>query len=1115
MQCPACNHDNHTDARFCSQCGVRLAAVCPQCSHANAPEARFCNQCGTDLRLDGAAGAKPPRLPAGGYTPRHLAEQVLTSRSALEGERKRVTVLFADLRGSTEAAESVDDEEWHRILDRYFGILTGAVHRYEGTVNQYTGDGIMALFGAPIAHEDHALRACRAALDIQAEMRPFTDELRVSLGLNLAMRMGMNSGEVIVGKIGDDLRMDYTAKGQTVHLAARMEQIAESGRIYLTRYTAQQVEGYVALRDLGAMPVKGISASVGVYELEGMGRLHSRLELAQKRGLSRFIGRRDELQQLAQALSDAEGGDGSVVAVCGEPGIGKSRLCWELQEQAAAREIPVYTSACVPYAAALPMYPVLALLKSLFGIDDRDTPAEQRRKIAGTYALHGSDCRDSMILLFEFLDVAERDAPASAIPPERRQTHLLDVARSLLTQGASPRMLVVEDVHWADPASQHFFAELARAVPGSHTLMLLNYRPSEATDWLEFPIRQTLALQALSEQEMAALTNDLLGDAPELTTIANRLGRQAAGNPLFIEEAVRSLAEQGYLEGRSGAFQLRAEPPETVIPDSVQAILAARIDRLGDDDKTLLSHAAVIGKDFCRGQLTELLDWPQASVDQAIDRLVDTGFMRRGEGRDELHFRHPLTQEVAYRSQLSERRADIHARLARNMEASTAAEGPDERSLLLAHHWECAGDAVRALHWQIQAAIYEGAVRASSDAMARYRRAVQQADAIEAGPERDRLAAIARAGIVRTASLLRIPREESQNAYQEGLALARKHDDHLVLAELLIAGASIELQQGDADVAVDQARQALDIAFDSQRPDLVARFRIPILLAYFAAGRLDEAVSVLNEPGKKPWYEGPIHRGNFLSRAFRALILTNQGEIAEAQRDLRQAIAVEGEAGHTVSWMHGTLVEIARITEQPDMAMREARSAVERAERFGSPFFLAFAYRTLGVAQGMQGHWQAAAETLEAHRDKVALGEAAHQFEALHLADLAQAYFQLERLDAALATAEEGLQSAHRAHTRTWECRVRWILARIQLARGDEASARQHLDALDALIETTGATLFVPLSLCVRAELSDTDPRQREALLSTAIERLRSFGAERRAEALRQRLLETTERVAT
>ncbi|MHA7833389.1 MAG: ATP-binding protein, partial [Algiphilus sp.] len=497
---------------------------------------------------------------------------------------------------------------------------------------------------------------------------------------------------------------------------------------------------------------------------------------------------------------------------------------------------------------------------------------------------------------------------------------------------------------------------------------------------------------------------------------------------------------------------------------------------------------------------------PAETTDHAMERLEQGGFLRTDSADGEWHFRHPLTQEVAYRAQLRDGRSAIHARLAALIEARVAPEGVDERSLLLAHHWQHADRPLKALHWQIQAAVYEGTVRAASDAMARYRQAAEQADAIAPGPERDRLAAIARAGIVRTASLLRIPPEESAKAYEEGLALARQHDDQLVLAELLIAGASLELQQGDADVAVAQARQALEIAFRMQRADLVARFRIPILLTFFAAGRLEDAISVLNEPDKPPWYEGAIHEGNFLSRAFRALILIHQGALAEAQRELRQAIAIEGETGRTVSWMHGTLVEIARITEQPAMAMREARSAVERAERFGSPFFLAFAYRALGVALGLHGQWQEAAETLQAHRDKVASGEAAHQFEALYLADLAQAYLHLGRLDDARITVEQALSSAQQAHTRTWECHVRRVFAEILLARDDPDGARQHLDALDGLVERTGATLFVPLSQCLRAHLPELETSQRQALLRSAMDRFQAFGADGRARALQDRL---------
>jgi class 3 adenylate cyclase len=325
LQCNACQHANPEDARFCGGCGASLAreSACPACGHSNPPGQRFCNGCGAPQGE--AASAAPERTPRD-YTPPHLARRILTSRSALEGERKRVTVFFADVRHSLATSENLDPEEWHGILERYFEILTDGVHRFEGTVNQYTGDGVMALFGAPIAHEDHAQRACWAALWLRGPLRDWSDELRRSRGLSCSVRMGLHSGEVVVGKIGDDLRMDYTAQGHTVGLAARMEQLAEPGSAYLTADPARQVEGYFELRDLGTFPVKGVSEPVEVFELLGAGGIRTRLDRSQARGFSRFVGRTRELEQLDSALSRAVEGSGQILGVVGPAGVGKSRL---------------------------------------------------------------------------------------------------------------------------------------------------------------------------------------------------------------------------------------------------------------------------------------------------------------------------------------------------------------------------------------------------------------------------------------------------------------------------------------------------------------------------------------------------------------------------------------------------------------------------------------------------------------------------------------------------------------------------------------------------------------------------------------------------------------------
>jgi class 3 adenylate cyclase len=321
--CPSCQHEPPKGSQFCNRCGAALELPCPSCNSSVPPGSRFCNSCGHVL--DAAATATPEREPRD-YTPKHLADKILQSKSALEGERKQVTVLFADVKGSMELSEQVDPEEWHRILDRFFQVLREGVHRYEGTISQYTGDGIMALFGAPIAHEDHAQRACYAALRLSDELRRYADELRRTRGLNFSVRMGLNSGEVVVGKIGDDLRMDYTDQGHTVGLTARMEQLAAPDHAYLTEHTARLVEGFCRLGDLGSFDVKGVQQPLRVYELQGVGPLRTRLEVAASRGLVRFVGRREELEQLRRAWEAAQAGHGQIVAVVGEACLPESSL---------------------------------------------------------------------------------------------------------------------------------------------------------------------------------------------------------------------------------------------------------------------------------------------------------------------------------------------------------------------------------------------------------------------------------------------------------------------------------------------------------------------------------------------------------------------------------------------------------------------------------------------------------------------------------------------------------------------------------------------------------------------------------------------------------------------
>src|SRR4051794_25105827 len=409
--CGSCGDGNREGAKFCSACGAPLSrkVTCPSCGAEHPAGERFCDECGSPL-TPGTTTAQPAPAQAPVpevRVPQHLSERIRKHASALEGERKQVTVLFADVTGSMDLAERIDPERWRGIMDRFFQILADAVHRFEGTVDKFTGDGIMALFGAPIAHEDHAQRACYAALEMQRAVGEYAGELRRAEGLSLTTRIGVNSGEVVVGSIGDDLSLSYTAVGHTVGLAQRMESLAEPGKAYLTRYAARLVEGFVELRDLGEFEVKGVSHPLHVFELEGVGRAKGRIDVSQARGFSRFVGRTAEMTQLEAELDRVTAGDGAVVGIVGEPGIGKSRLCHEFAELCHRRGIAIYEAQCQAHGTAIPLLPILQSLRAYFGIEEEDSDRQTREKIAGRLLLQEETFNEDLPLFFDFLGVPD------------------------------------------------------------------------------------------------------------------------------------------------------------------------------------------------------------------------------------------------------------------------------------------------------------------------------------------------------------------------------------------------------------------------------------------------------------------------------------------------------------------------------------------------------------------------------------------------------------------------------------------------------------------------------------------------------------------------------------
>ena len=574
------------------------------------------------------ASGLPSTAPAGhvleqpplAYTPPHLTDKILASRQTLEGERKQVTVLFADIKDSTELIRGLDPEAAQQLLDPALHMMMEAVHRFEGTVNQVLGDGIMALFGAPIAHEDHALRACYAALAMQAAMQPTTEAVRRTRGLELRLRVGLNSGEVVVRAIGNDLHMDYSAVGETTHLAARMEQLATPGTIRLTPSTLALVEGLVRVTPLGPMPVKGLPDPVEVFELVGASAVRRRLQAAAMRGLTRFVGRQHELEILRQRLAQAQAGHGQVVALVGEAGVGKSRLVYEFVHAHPTQGWLVLESASVSYGKATPYFPVLDLLKRYCHLEERDDSRTVRAKVTGQVLTLDEALQDTIPALLFLLEVLPDDSPFRQLdPPQCRQRTLEALKRVLRRESqVQPLVLVFEDLHWIDAETQALLDGLVESLPTARLLLLVNYRPEYQHGWGSKTSYTQLRLDPLPPASADALLQALLGDDPSLAPLKQLLIARTEGNPFFLEESVRTLVETGVLVGEPGAYRLAQALPTIQVPATVQAVLAARIDRLPPEEKRLLQTAAVIGTEVplapapghCRPARGSAAPWP-------------------------------------------------------------------------------------------------------------------------------------------------------------------------------------------------------------------------------------------------------------------------------------------------------------------------------------------------------------------------------------------------------------------------------------------------------------------------------------------------------------------------
>src|SRR5438046_313433 len=585
---------------------------CSRCQQENAPGAKFCGECGARLVAPHAPRTEPPEA----YTPAHRASKILSARETLAGERKQVTVLFADLKGSLELLADRDPEDARALLDTVLERMMEAVHRYEGTVNQVMGDGIMALFGAPLAHEDHAVRACYAALRMHKAMAHGAEDVRRRLGVDVQIRVGLNSGEVVVRSIGNDLQMDYSAVGQTTHLAARMEQLARPGTTLLTAATHRLAERFIEAGSQGPMPIKGLKDPVEVWELKRATPVTSSLGVIAGRAQTAMLGRGAEMATLERLLARAREGRGQVVTLIGEPGVGKSRLVWELTRKAAVDGWQMHEAACVSYGMLTPYLPVRNFLTKYFDVEDGDDARRIREKVATRMVALDTRLATHVSAILALGNVPNEDPEWAELEPTARRQRILRAVRELLLAESrrAPLLLVVENLQWADSGPHACIEELAAGLADARILVLVSARPEHRRDWATTGDATEIRLDPLPAPSAEALADSILGTEPDLAPLKRRLITHTAGNPFFLEETVQALVETRALSGERGHYRL-GKPVEGIqIPDRVQAVLAARIDRLSKQGKSFLQAGAAIGADVPVALPQGVADSPSAEV---------------------------------------------------------------------------------------------------------------------------------------------------------------------------------------------------------------------------------------------------------------------------------------------------------------------------------------------------------------------------------------------------------------------------------------------------------------------------------------------------------------------
>jgi class 3 adenylate cyclase/tetratricopeptide (TPR) repeat protein len=936
MRCSNCKTENPAGKKFCGDCGAALANLCPKCGADNPAGKHFCGECGTAL------GAPAPAASAkkSNDSPIRVAETPALEN--LEGERKTVTALFADIKGSTELEQDLDPEEARAIIDPALKLMIDAVRRYDGYIVQSTGDGIFGLFGAPVAHEDHPQRALYAALRMQEEIRRYAERLRADGRAPIQIRVGANTGEVVVRSITTGAgQVEYTPIGHTTNLASRMQTLADPGATVISESTRGLVEGYFALKSLGASRVKGIAEPVNVYEIIGLGPLRTRLQRSAGRGLTKFVGRERELEAMKAAVAQANSGHGQIVAAMAEAGVGKSRLLFEFKATSQSGWM-VLEAFSVSHGKASSYLPVIDLMQSYFRITGEDDQRGRREKVAGRLSILDPSLEEARPYLFALLGIVEGDDPLAGMDPQIRKRRTLDAIKRILLRESlnQPLMVIFEDLHWVDDETQAFLNRLADSIGTAKILLLVNYRPTYSHQWGSKTYYTQLRLDPLGKESAEEMLSALVGDEEAVRPLKRLIIERTHGNPFFIEETVLVLFDEGALV-RDGTAVKLTRPLDTLkIPPTVQSILAARIDRLASDHKDLLQTLAVMGMEFPLSLIRAVTARADDELYPMLSELQLAEFIyeQPALGDVEYRFKHALTREVAYNSVLIERRRLLHERVGEAIEALFK-DRIDDHIAELAHHYSHTANTRKAVDYLFRAASRSADRSAYSEAIARL------SDAVEL--------------------LKRLP-DDAERARQE-------------LSVQSLLGLSLANVKGWAAPGVEPAyARARELCAQIIDPPLVFRTLSGQWLFRYWRIELDKAlvladeILVAAENAKDPamLFVGNMARGHVLFERGEFVPSNEYEEKALAVFDPRQPLPAALEA-----WRLGALMYLSSgllWLGYPDRAWAKSREMLELARMSSDPYVLAQAYNYAAILNVLRRDGTAAQKYAE---DAMALTE--------------------------------------------------------------------------------------------------------------------------------------------